>query len=219
MLQLGDYPLGTTVRFKWPTVDATGASITRATNGSVRIYKNNGTTERASGAGITDTEDFDAVTGIHDLSIDTSDNTDAGFYVSGAEYQVVLVGAVIGSITPVNAVLAHFSLDRPGAVYRARVWMIKDTGGAADRYVISFEKNGAPIFTGISAVTLQVIKASDGSDLIAASSATQIASTGLYKFDATTTARITTGAAYVAKITATIDGATRTMTQPVGRDS
>lgn len=64
-----------------------------------------------------------------------------------------------------------------------------------------------------------LIKASDGTDLIGATALTQIATTGLYKHDATTTARIASGAAYLAKITATIDGATRTMFQPVGRDS
>jgi hypothetical protein len=108
--QLGDFPVGSTIRFGWNTSGATGASITRATNGTIRVYKNSSTTERSSAAGITDTEDFDAATGMHDVAIDLSDNTDAGFYASGNDYRVAIVGAVIDGQT-VNAWLAHFSIE------------------------------------------------------------------------------------------------------------
>jgi hypothetical protein len=109
----GDFPVNGMVDFKWNTAGANGTSITRGTNGSIRIYKNNSTTERTSAAGITDTEDFDTLTGVHHLRIDLSDNTDAGFYAAGNEYQVVLQGAVIDSQT-VNAVIAEFSIERAG---------------------------------------------------------------------------------------------------------
>lgn len=112
---LGDFPVGATVRHKWTTNAGDGSSITRATNGAIRIYKNSSTTERSSSAGITDTEDFDATTGIHDLAIDTSNNTDAGFYAAGNEYQAVLVGAIIDGKT-VNAVLCSWSIERAGGV-------------------------------------------------------------------------------------------------------
>jgi hypothetical protein len=56
-----------------------------------------------------DTEDFDGLTGVHHVRIDTSDDTDAGFYTN-ADYFVVLAGATIDGVT-VNRVLAHFSLD------------------------------------------------------------------------------------------------------------
>lgn len=220
MQYLGDFPVGATVRLKWSTNGANGASITRATNGSIRIYKNGSTTERSSGAGITDTEDFDTLTGVHDLAIDLADNTDAGFYAAGNEYQVVLAGATIDGQT-VNAVLAHFSIERYGNVYGARVNLLKDTGGTTDRYVVLFMKNGQPLSAGITSPTIQVVKSSDGSNLIAAGSLTQIAATGRYKYDATTTERVTDGAAYYAVITATIDGASRTIhtVAMIGRDS
>lgn len=111
MINLGDFKAGATVDFKWNTNAASGASITRATNGSIRIYKNNSTTERSSANGITDTEDFDSLTGVHHLRIDLSDNTDAGFYAAGNEYDVVLQGAVIDGQT-VNVCIAHFSIER-----------------------------------------------------------------------------------------------------------
>lgn len=214
MMYLGDYLVGSTVYFTWPTTDAAGASITRATNGTIRVYKNGSTTELAS-PGITDTEDFDSLTGVHHTAIDLTSGSD---YTAGGEFAVVLVGATIDGET-VNAPLAHFSIERYGSVYGARVWMVDDDAGTTDRYMVVFLKNGQPITTGISSPEIQVIKASDGTDLIGAIALTQIASTGLYKHDATTTARVTSGAAYVAKITATIDGATRPMFQPVGRDS
>ena len=110
MIYLGDFQTTMIVDFKWNTNAASGASITRATDGSIRIYKDNSTTERTSSSGITDSEDFDTLTGVHHCRIDLSDNTDAGFYAAGHEYQVVLVGAVIDGQT-VNAVLAHFSIE------------------------------------------------------------------------------------------------------------
>lgn len=113
MQYLGDYAASATVDFMWSTFAADGASITRGTDGSIRIYKNNSVTQRSSSAGITDTEDFDSLTGLHHLRIDLSDNTDAGFYAAGSEYFIVLQGAVIDGET-VNCVLAQFSIENRG---------------------------------------------------------------------------------------------------------
>jgi hypothetical protein len=103
--------------------------------------------------------------------------------------------------------------------YQAKVWFFDDNGGTTDRYAVAWFKNGQPVTAGITSPTLQVIKASDGTDLIASSAMTQIGSTGLYKYDATSGERTASGAAYMAKVQATIDSATRTWYQPVGRDS
>lgn len=110
MQVLGDFRVNATVRLVWNTNAVAGESITRATNGSIRIYKNGSTTERTSSAGITDTEDFDTLTGVHHLSIDLSDNTDAGFYAAGNDYFVVLQGATIDG-KAINAALASFSIE------------------------------------------------------------------------------------------------------------
>lgn len=107
---IGDFRASSTIVWFWPTSGATGASITRATNGNIRIYKGTSTTERSSSAGITDTEDFDSLTGVHALTIDTSNNADAGFYAAGNDYNVVLQGAVIDSLT-VNVPLFSFSIE------------------------------------------------------------------------------------------------------------
>ena len=104
-------------------------------------------------------------------------------------------------------------------IYDAKVWLFDDDSGTTDRYVVHWLKNNQPIVAGITSPAINVVKASDGSDLIASTAMTQIASTGLYKYDATSGERVVSGAAYFAKVTATIDSATRTVYQPVGRDS
>ena len=104
-MYLGDLPEDSIAHFKWNTHAAAGGSITRATNGTISVYKADGITQ--STAGITDTEDFDGLTGVHHCKIDTS--ADA-FYATGNEYQVVLSAATIDGQV-VNAVLAHFSIE------------------------------------------------------------------------------------------------------------
>ena len=102
---LGDFKEDSMLYFCWNTNNKDGASVTRATDGAIKVYKDDGTAE--STAGITDTEDFDSLTGVHNCKIDLS--ADA-FYAKGHDYSVVLVGAVIDGET-VNAVLATFSIE------------------------------------------------------------------------------------------------------------
>lgn len=102
---LGNITEDATLDFIWDSNDSNGASITRATNGTISVYKANGTTQ--STAGITDIEDFDSVTGIHHVRIDTSSDA---FYATANDYTVVLSAATIDGQT-VNAVLASFSIE------------------------------------------------------------------------------------------------------------
>lgn len=103
---LGDFNPGDTVRFMWNSNGSNGASITRATNGTISVYQNLNTTQTTTG--VTDTEDFDGLTGVHAVAIDTSQ--DGTFYAAGRDFAVVLSGATIDGQT-VNAVLAHFSIQ------------------------------------------------------------------------------------------------------------
>lgn len=104
MMYLGDYASGETVHFMWSTNAADGSSVTRATNGTISVYKDDNTTQTTTG--VADTEDFDALTGVHHCKIATSD----GFYTTATDYTVVLSAATIDGKT-VNAVLAHFSIQ------------------------------------------------------------------------------------------------------------
>lgn len=93
----------------------TGASITMTGLAvtDIEIYKDGSATQRASDAGYTllDTDgiDFDGITGIHGFSIDTGDNTDAGFYAVGSWYHVVVSSVTIDGQT-VNFIAAAFRI-------------------------------------------------------------------------------------------------------------
>lgn len=100
---LGDILPGQTLDFMWSSNAASGASITRATNGTISVYKDANTTQTTTG--VTDTEDYDGLTGVHHIRIVTTDS----FYVPRESYVVVLSAATIDGLT-VNAVLAHFSI-------------------------------------------------------------------------------------------------------------
>ncbi len=104
MMYLGDYADDETVHFMWSSNAADGSSITRATNGTISVYKDDSTTQTTTG--VTDTEDFDSLTGIHHCKIATTD----AFYTTATDYIVVLSAATIDGKT-VNAVLAHFSIQ------------------------------------------------------------------------------------------------------------
>jgi hypothetical protein len=104
-IHLGDVPAGSTLYIPFCTYDANGASVTLTGLAvtDVEIYKNGGTTQRASDAGYalldTDGIDFDGVTGLHGFSVDLSDNTDAGFFSVGGFYWVVVSTVTIASQT------------------------------------------------------------------------------------------------------------------------
>lgn len=109
-------PAGDVLPIFFDTYDGgTGASITMSGLAvtDIEIYKDGSITQRASDAGYTllDTDgiDFDSITGIHGFSIDTGDNTDAGFYTVGAWFHVV-VSAVTVDAQTVNFIAAAFRL-------------------------------------------------------------------------------------------------------------
>jgi hypothetical protein len=94
------------------TDPATGDSVVLATDGTIKVYKGASLTQRTSASGITFDEDADAITGRHSITIDTSDNDDAGFYVNNQIYTVVIDGAVVVGADPVNVFLAQFKIDQ-----------------------------------------------------------------------------------------------------------
>ncbi len=109
-------PAGDVIPVLFPSfAGSTGASITLTGLAvtDIEIYKDGGTTQRASDAGYTllDTDgiDFDGITGIHGFSIDTGDNTDASFYTVGSWFHVVVSAVTIDAQT-VNFIACAFRL-------------------------------------------------------------------------------------------------------------
>jgi hypothetical protein len=107
MIEKGDYKVGATVSFKWPTNDKNGGAIAPSVAGTLRCYKEDGTDEVTAPTGITDTRAFDGNVGVHDCKIDLTANP---FYEKGKDYSVVLVGATIDGET-VNTPIASFSIE------------------------------------------------------------------------------------------------------------
>lgn len=111
---IGDILVGVTLRKMWNSNAL--ASITRGTNGTISVYKNNTTTQ--STMGVTDVEDFDGLTGVHLIEVDTS--ADSSFYQVDNSYEVVLAGATIDGKT-INATLFSFTIAQRSCATGAAV--------------------------------------------------------------------------------------------------
>lgn len=103
----------TTVRFAFTTHAATGAPVAPSSGfeaADLLIYKDGSNTQRSSANGVTMTSPFDTITGLHHVSIDLTDNTDAGFYAAGSWYMVVLSPDETVDSLAVAKVLAYFEI-------------------------------------------------------------------------------------------------------------
>lgn len=106
MINFGAVPIGAVLPVFFDSfAGSTGASvtITGLAVTDIEIYKGTSMTQRSSDAGYalidTDGIDLDGITGIHGFSIDTGDNTDAGFYAAGSYYNVVVSAITVDSQT------------------------------------------------------------------------------------------------------------------------
>ena len=98
---LGAVPANSVLPIFWTSHDAaTGANETMSALavGDILIYKGTSMTQRSVTNGYTllDTDgiDVDTLTGVNAISIDLSDNTDAGFYAAGSFYTVILLSLI-----------------------------------------------------------------------------------------------------------------------------
>lgn len=101
---LGDFAEDATLVFKFNTVGQDFAPITLG-SGAVSVYKQGSTTE--STAGVTLVTDYDSVTGLHQVTIDTS--ADA-FYETGKDYTALLSAGAADGVSLVGRQLRQFSI-------------------------------------------------------------------------------------------------------------
>ena len=121
----------------------------------------------------------------------------------------------IGTTTSVsNGVTLASSED----VYHADIKFTDDDANSQDEYTVTWYKNAVPLTSGITSPTIQVVKRSDGTDLVASTAMTEIGSMGSYKYDESSN-RIADGEAYKVVTAATIDSGSRTFMINVSRDS
>jgi hypothetical protein len=114
MKYLGDFVADATVNIFFTTHDSSGGAVAPSSAfeaADIRVYKNDSATQRSSEAGYTMTSPFDSITGLHLIKIDTSDNTDAGFYATGNDYSVIISPDETVDSQTVVAGLAQFSIE------------------------------------------------------------------------------------------------------------
>lgn len=148
---------GDTVYFFFDTYDSNGASvtITGLAVTDIEVYKNGSVTKRSSDNGYTllDTDgiDFDGTVGLHGFSIDTSDNTDTGFWTDGAQYLVNVNAITVDSQTVrFSYMLTLGYLLRPTTAGRK---LDVSTGGEAG---LDWANIGSPTTTvGLSGTTVK----------------------------------------------------------------
>lgn len=113
MKHLGDFDAASVLYTKFTTYrPSTGAPFTLAGTPVVSIYKDGSLTQ--STAGITLTVDFDGLTGLHHLAIDTS--ADGTFYSAGSQFEAVITTGTVDSVSVVGSCVASFSIRKDSAL-------------------------------------------------------------------------------------------------------
>ena len=125
MIQLGVVQQDSTIYIPFATRDGSGGAIGFSATIEVAdfdIYKNGSAVQRSSTSGFTISETFDTITGAHMLSIDLSDNTDAGFYSAGDVFHVLATPDETVDGQTVAEWIATFTIesnaDRAARLYR-----------------------------------------------------------------------------------------------------
>lgn len=147
----GYRPASSTIYMPWHSFAAATGASSAASNfaaGDIQVYKDGGTTQRSSSAGITVSTSFDSNTGLQMVAIDLSDNTDAGFYAAGHSYSVAVADVTIDSQT-VRFWLGSFEIGP------AQVDLRQISGSAVDATaaqlganVVNWKGSAAPAMTG-----------------------------------------------------------------------
>jgi len=94
---------------------STGAPHTLAGTPAVSVYKDGSNTQ--STAGVTLTADFDSVTGLNLVAVDTS--ADGTFYSAGSSFSLVVTTGTVDSVSAVGMVVGSFSIARSAAYAKA----------------------------------------------------------------------------------------------------
>ncbi len=130
MLDLGKVKPGSTIRIPFPSFNAAGASVTMTDYAvaDILVYKNGGTTQRASTSGFTATADFDAQVGAHFVIVDLADDDTGDFYEAGAEYHIWVDAVTIDGQT-VGFWAARFLIGYEGSILDTTIATLASQSG------------------------------------------------------------------------------------------
>lgn len=156
MSYLGDYAAGDIVDFKFTTRRfSTGAPYTLGGTPALGVYKSNSDTQSTSG--VTLTVDFDSVTGMNHVRVDTS--SDGTFYADGSQFSVVITTGTVDSVSVVGEVVGRFTLRAQASLYpttKARTLDVSAGGEAG----VDWSNVGSPTTTvDLSGTTISTAQA------------------------------------------------------------
>lgn len=123
----GDIAPGKILNIKFCTINASGAPAT-LTSGVIKAYRDDDTSTEVT-TGITLSADFDSVTGLNNVKVDTSDT----FYAAGSEFNLVITTGTVNSVSVVGYVIGSFSINNRSAIrptVASRTLDVSATGGA-----------------------------------------------------------------------------------------
>ncbi|HRS28491.1 MAG TPA: hypothetical protein P5255_09515 [Phycisphaerae bacterium] len=153
--------------------------------------------------------------GWYDVTLDADDTDTLGELVVSVQVAGALPVWERYTVVPAevyDAVIGGTGLH----VYWAEIELRLDEDGGMDRWSVLWYRDGVLLTTGVSDAALTVQRATTGAPLLNGVSLTDIGGGHLlYSED---TDRIDLGTPYIATVSATIDGATRTWSKPIGRD-
>lgn len=110
-MYIGDFKVAAVIDLKFTTRSfTTGAPTTLAGTPAISIYKDNDTTQTTTG--ITLSVDFDGVTGLNNIHIDTSN----AFYAAGSNFQCIITTGTVGGVSVVGETVGAFSIEATSAL-------------------------------------------------------------------------------------------------------
>ncbi len=124
-----DFSRTTTHHLKFTTRSfTTGVPTTLAGSPVIKAYADGSTSTEVT-TGLTLTVDFDNVTGLNDIAIDTSN----AFYANGSLFSIIITTGTVGGTSVVGEVVAQFSVGMTVAL----------TSQASDNLVAFFDNSSA----------------------------------------------------------------------------
>jgi hypothetical protein len=151
MSWLGNRAAASTVVFNFTTTSF-GTPTTLSGTPAISIYKNSVT---QSTTGITLTVDYDSVTGLNHVVIDTS--ADGTFYATGNDFSIVITTGTVGGVSVVGYVVGEFTIPGTSGAVSAgvNVAYINSVACTSVTTVSAYQGTTQPInFTGTGASAL-----------------------------------------------------------------
>lgn len=158
-MHLGDFNASATVYCPFNTFNAATTAMITLSGGTVSVYKNASTTQTTTG--VTLTTDFDGVTGLHLVTIDTS--ADGTFYATGSEFHIVLTAGTVNGTSKAGWVLGGFSIRNRSALRPTTAGRDLDVSAGGEAGV-DWANVGSPTTTlNLSGTTVAAVSGAVGS--------------------------------------------------------